>query len=135
MHWSELKALGTLCSQRTLTTVLGPCPAPCGSVEVEARGCRVLAQGHTEGTWGQVDDGHWALAPGVSLRPARVSAAAETQPTSCCLPKFVWLCLPAGATPPPRHLWGRGRGMPNEGPRGHAAERRLHRWPTIARFY
>lgn len=72
-----------------MTTVLGPCPAPCGSVEAEARGHSVPAQGHTERTWGQADDGHWALAPGVSLRPARVSTAAETQPTSCCLPKFV----------------------------------------------
>lgn len=61
----KLKALGALCSQHTLTTALGPCPAPCGSVEAGAQGQRVLAQGHTERMWGQVDDGHWALAPGV----------------------------------------------------------------------
>ena len=53
MRLSELKALGALCSQRTLTTVLGTCPAPCGSVEAEVRSCGVLAQGHAKSTWGQ----------------------------------------------------------------------------------
>lgn len=105
MRLSDLKALGALCSQRTLTTVLGTCPAPCDSVEAEAQSRGVLAQGHAKSTWGQwtMDAGRppgglTQARPGVSLRPARVSSAAETRPTPRCLPEFVPLCLPAGAT-------------------------------------
>lgn len=60
---------GALCSEHTLTTVLGTRPAPRGSVEVEARSRGVLAQGHTESTWGQ-----WTMDAGAqgshSDRPA-----------------------------------------------------------------